>query len=257
MDLELEGKVALVVGASRGIGFAIASALGREGCRLVLMARGDEQLVDAVRALGADGRVRAVGVSGDATRGVDVQRAIDQAIATFGRLDVLVHNAGGARGGGLFETSDEDWREAFELNALAGVRAVRLAVPAMRASGGGSVVFVASIWGRESGGRAAYNAAKAAEISAAKQLARELIASGIRVNCVAPGSIWFEGGSWDRRLKADPEGIRRFVEAEIPAGRFGAPEEVAEVVAFLASSRARWIVGACIPVDGGQSRSNI
>ncbi|MBI2455794.1 MAG: SDR family oxidoreductase, partial [candidate division NC10 bacterium] len=101
------------------------------------------------------------------------------------------------------------------------------------------------------------NAVKAAEISLAKSLARELAPMNIRVNSVAPGSIFFPGGSWDRRLQADPEGITAFMKREIPFGRFGKPEEVADVVVFLCSERASWVTGACLNVDGGQSRSNI
>ena len=117
--------------------------------------------------------------------------------------------------------------------------------------------MIASIWGRESGGRMTYNAVKAAEISLGKSLAQQLAPHNIRVNSVAPGSILFPGGSWDRRQQAEPKAIAEFVSRELPFGRFGTSEEVGAVVAFLASPRASWISGACLPVDGCQSRSNI
>jgi 3-oxoacyl-[acyl-carrier protein] reductase len=127
----------------------------------------------------------------------------------------------------------------------------------MRERGGGVIIMIASIWGRESGGRMVYNAVKAAEISLAKAMAQQLAKDNIRVNSVAPGSILFPGGSWDARQKADPAGIQSFIKAELPYGRFGRADEVGDAVAFLASPRASWISGACVPVDGCQSRSQI
>jgi 3-oxoacyl-[acyl-carrier protein] reductase len=125
----------------------------------------------------------------------------------------------------------------------------------MRGRGGGVIVIVSSIFGREAGGRMTYNAVKAAEISLAKSLARELAKDGIRVVSVAPGSISFPGGSWHTRQQADPEGIAAFITAELPFGRFGRPEEVGDVVAFLASARASWVSGTSVVVDGCQSRA--
>src|SRR5205807_8676778 len=129
--------------------------------------------------------------------------------------------------------------------------------PGMIECGGGRVVVMASVFGREAGGAPAYNAAKAAEISLVRSLAREVASSGVTVNCIAPGSILWEGGGWHRRQQQDPDGIAEFVSTEMPLGRFGAVEEVASVVAFVCSQQASLVNGACIAVDGGQSRSNI
>jgi 3-oxoacyl-[acyl-carrier protein] reductase len=133
----------------------------------------------------------------------------------------------------------------------------QLVLPGMVRRGWGRIVVISSVWGREAGGAPAYNAAKAAEISFTTSLARDVASQGVTVNCVAPGSVLWEGGGWSRRQQADPEGIAEFVHAEMPLGRFGAVEEVASVVTFVCSQQASLVNGACIAVDGGQSRSNI
>ena len=252
MDLQLKGKAAVVTGSSRGIGRAIALGLADEGCDMVLCARGEERLQQTAREVEAKG-VRALPVVTDVTVAADVERLVQAAADAFGRIDILVNNAGGSSA----EDSDEAWQAVFEMNILAAARATRLVVPHMQRAGGGAIIHIASIWGRESGGGTSYNAMKAAMISHAKMMALQLAPQNIRVNSVAPGSIGHEGGSWWRRQQEDPEAMAAFVRQNIAMGRFGTAEEVANVVVFLASARASWVTGACINVDGGQTRSNI
>jgi 3-oxoacyl-[acyl-carrier protein] reductase len=257
VDLGLKEKVAIVTGSSRGLGLAAASALAAEGCRVVVCARTEGPLRDASRhvaeAAGDDDRV--LSVTADVSRADDVWRVIDRTVEVFGGIDILVNNVGLGRGGGLLDTDDESWREAFDQTLLPAVRASKLAVPHMQRRGGGAIVMIASIFGREAGGRMTYNAVKAAEISLAKSLAQQLASSNIRVNSVSPGSILFEGGSWWKRQQESPDAIAEFVKRELPFGRFGTPQEVADVVTFLASPRAGWISGTSVVVDGCQSRS--
>jgi 3-oxoacyl-[acyl-carrier protein] reductase len=255
MNLELTDKVAIVTGSSRGLGLAAARALVAEGARVMLCARGAEALASAAALLQGGDRVRTV--VADVSTPAGAERVVADTIGAWGRVDVLVNNVGKAGGAGIAATPDEEWQGALDQTLFPAIRMSRLVVPHMRAAGGGAIIMIASIWGRESGGRMTYNVVKAAEISLAKAMAQELAKDHIRVNSVAPGSISFEGGSWWKRQQDDPEGMRVFVAREIPMGRFGRAEEVGDVVAFLASTRASWITGACLPVDGGQSRSNI
>ncbi len=253
MDLGLAGKSAVVTGASRGLGKAIATALAAEGAKVTLAARGGETLAetaDAIRASGATVHT----VSADVTNAEDCARIVEEAVAAHGGLDILVNNAGG---GYAADDVVERFRVSYELNVVSALRLMELAKPHLAASGEGAVVNISSIFGRESGGAAQYNANKAAQIGMTKAYALDWIKQGIRVNSVAPGSIAFEGGSWGRRLVEQPEEMAQFIAQNIAAGRFGRAEEIGEVVAFLCSPRASWIVGATLNVDGGQSRSNI
>jgi 3-oxoacyl-[acyl-carrier protein] reductase len=254
MDLHLTQKVSIVTGSSRGLGLASARALHAEGSTVVLCARGAERLAAAAKTLGAD---RVHTVVADVSTPEGAERVVAETLRVFGRVDVLVNNVGKAAGGGVDVTDDEVWREAIDQTLFPAIRLSRLVVPHMRASGGGVILMIASIWGRESGGRMTYNVVKAAEISLAKSMAQHLAKDGIRVNSVAPGSISFEGGTWWKRQQEDPAAMAEFVQREIPLGRFGRADEVGHVVAFLASDRASWITGACLPVDGGQGRANI
>jgi 3-oxoacyl-[acyl-carrier protein] reductase len=253
VDLGLAGKVALVTGSSRGIGRGIATRLVEEGADVLFCARGEKALDEAVSAAGGPGRAR--GVVADVTTPDGAVRVVDAAVETFGRLDIVVNNVGGSGARTIDELDVDDLTGVLSRNLFPALAVSRAALPALRAGGGGAIALIASIWGREGGGGPSYNVAKAAEISLAKAMASDLAKDGIRVFSVAPGSTLFPGGSWERRVRDDPEGMAAFVERELPWGRFGTVDEVADVVAFLVSPRASWVVGTCVVVDGGQSRS--
>ena len=198
MDLGLTDKIAIVTGSSRGLGLASARALVAEGCRVCLCARGEERLAEA--AVEVEPRRAARDGADRAGRRLDRRRRRaghgDARSRRFGGIDILVNNVGKAGGARLLGTTDAEWQAAFDETLFPAIRASRLAVPLMRQRGGGVIILIASIWGRESGGRMTYNAVKAAEISLAKAMAQQLAPMNIRVNSVAPGSILFPGGSW-------------------------------------------------------------
>ena len=191
--------------------------------------------VDELRKIAQNGQA-ILPVVADLATPEGVESVVARTLDAFGGIDILVNNVGLARGAGIAETTDAEWTEALNQTLFPAIRASRLAVPHMRQRGGGAIVMIASIWGRESGGRMTYNAVKAAEISLAKAMAQQLAPDNIRVNSVAPGSISFPGGTWHRRQQEDPAAMADFVRRELPFGRFGRPEEVGAVVAFLVSA---------------------
>jgi 3-oxoacyl-[acyl-carrier protein] reductase len=253
MDLGLRDRVAIVTGSSRGIGRATAEALAAEGARVALNARSAETLEQTARELrGGGGQVLPVLADVMTTEGCDllVQTTLEQ----WGGVDILVNNVGG---GGAASVTEDDaaWQAAYDWTFWPSLRLSRLVVPHMRRQRRGAIVMVASIYGRERGGRAAYQVVKSAQISLAKALALELAPDNVRVLSVAPGSILFPGGSWWRRREADPAAMAAFVERDMPLGRFGQPREVGDVICFLCSDRASLMTGASVQVDGGQSYS--
>ncbi len=253
MDLGLKGKGVIVTGASKGIGRAIALEFAREGAKLAICARGAEALEDtrkACAALGADVHAATC----DVGKAAALSAFLAGAKAALGRVDVLVNNPSG------FGVTDDEagWAASFDVDIMAAVRATWAATPWMEQQGGGAVINISSISGLEASlpGVAAYAAAKAALISQSKSMAMELAPKGIRVNCVAPGSIDFPDGFWDNVRKSNKP-FYDMVVGSIPFGRMGRPEEIANAVVFLASEKASWVSGAMLPVDGVQHKGNL
>ena len=257
MDLMLQGKVAMISGGSKGIGLHIARDLAAEGCRVAISARGEKDLQRAVQDINAQKKGRAVGFAGDVTQPGVPKAYLDKALAEFGGVDILVNNVGGSDPKTLLETSDEDWHRVFGLNLYHAVALSRMAIPEMKRRGGGAILNIASIAGRESGSAMTYNASKASLISFSKALAQQVAKDNIRVNSLAPGSVLFPGGIWERRIAASPDGLKSWVASAMPFGRMGRPEEVSAVAVFMVSPRASLVHGACWAVDGCQGRSNI
>ncbi len=258
MDLGLNGRVAIVTGASRGIGRATAFALAKEGTRLCLVARGADALASTVHDIEKEGGL-AYAVVADVTAQDAGRTIVEQAMARFGALDIVIANVGGSSGPRDFaSTTGEDWDATYRLSVLPSINLLRAAVPYLAASDAASTIFIASVSGSAPQSTAAhYAAAKAALIHAARSLAWELGPQRIRVNALSPGSTIFPGGNWERREREQTEAFAQFTHSEFPWGRLGTPEEIADAVAFLASPRARGINATDMHVDGGQRKPSM
>ncbi len=247
MDLGLKGKNAIVTGGSRGIGFAIADALAREGANVSICARNANRLEKATGELGKHaGNVHAA--SCDVASAEALDGYIRDAHAALGGLDILINNAS------AFGRSDDEngWRTSIDVDLMASVRASWTATPLLEAAGGGAIVHISSIAGFGASTRTPpYAAIKATLMQYTKTQALELAKMNIRVNCVAPGSIYFEGGTWDDARQNNPH-LYQAIENSIPSGRYGKPEEVADLTVYLASNAASWVTGQTVAVDGGQ-----
>lgn len=259
MDLGLTNKFALITGGSHGIGLSTAQALADEGCNVAICARSDDGLTEAVSDLKAR-RVDALGIQADVLVPADIERVINSVIDAWGTVHILVNNVGGGGRWGspvVEETPEQVWTDVYAKNAMAAVRFTKLVIPYMRKQSWGRVVTVASIFGREGGGRPWFNMAKSAEISLMKSLAmtHDLVRDGITFNTVAPGNIYIPGTGAEHEKLEDEDAFARRLDTEFPLGRMGTSEEVANVIAFICSDKAGLLNGASIPVDGGESRS--
>jgi 3-oxoacyl-[acyl-carrier protein] reductase len=251
MDLQLQGKVVLISGGSKGIGLATARAFAAEGAHVAICGRTPADLQAAQQDLSKRG-VKVAAVQTDISTPAGASKFIDDSAAQLGGIDVLVNNAGGGFGGrSVLTTTDEEWQRTYELNLFQAVRLTRLVVPHMQKRGNGAIINVASIsgWSPQLAGTPQYGSAKAALIFLTERIALELNQYKIRVNTVSPGSIQQTQG-WDRFKRDNPAAFDLYVRDGFPMGRLGNPDEVADVIVYLASHRANWINGRNIPVDG-------
>lgn len=248
MNLGLEGRLIFVSGSTRGIGQAIAAGFVAEGARVVVSGRDILRAEQVATELGNN--CHAVG--GDLTDEASIAAVAREVERTLGAPDVLVANIGSGAIPPGWDVDNAAWKSAFQLNLFGGMALIRAFLPAMMQRGSGSIVLVGSIAGLEAvPAPITYSAAKAALTAAAQALSRQVV--GVRVNVVAPGNVLFPGGSWDRRQRDDPEGVRAYLEAEVPLRRFANPNEIADLVVFVASERATFLTGACLVLDGGQT----
>lgn len=253
MKLELDGRVALITGASRGIGLAIAQALAAEGTQLALAARGPKGLRQASADIGGHASSHIADVT-DPAAALALAREVEQ---QHGRIDILICNVGSGASVPPGQETAAEWRRALDLNLFATTNMIEAARPVMqRGTGDRAIVCISSIRGLAAlGAPVTYSAAKAALNATVRGLARPLAADGIRINAVAPGNILFEGGTWSRKLAENRAGVEDMLAREVPLRRLGTPAEIADVVSFLASPRAAFITGTVIVADGGQLRA--
>ncbi len=258
MDLQLQDQVAFIAGSSRGIGRAIASTLLAEGARIVLTGRDEASLRATQAELATPGaHDRVLAIRGDFSHAETIARAFERAVAHFGRLDHLVANLGTGSGKPGWDQTDEEWSRLFELNFFASARLTQAALPhLLKNPSGGNILYISSVVALEATpAPLPYSAAKAALNNYAKNLARQLGPQKVRVNTIAPGNIFFPGGSWERHLTNRRESVEAMLRNEVPLQRFGTPEEIASLAAYLCSPNAAFATGACYVMDGGQTRT--
>jgi len=250
MDLNLKGKSVLITGGSRGIGKGIAKAFIEEGARVGVAARNESELLLVKKELGVQI------YQSDLSQYENRKQLMKEFVQDFEGIDILVNNMGASYGDKVLDTAPSVFMQAMETNFIASVHLCQLSSKYMIENKKGIMINISSIYGKEAGGLASYNASKAALISFTKAFSTEVIQKGIRVIGIAPGAIYHPNEVWKNRLAQDSHFLENYARDKIPAGRLGTTEEIGNVAVFLASDKASWIVGTTISVDGGQSRLN-
>jgi 3-oxoacyl-[acyl-carrier protein] reductase len=265
MDLGLKGKVALITGASQGIGQAIARTLADEGCNLAICARGKEALDASAEELKAKG-VGVLAIQSDVRKQEDNKNFVSRAAETFGRIDILVNNAGKGSASNPMELPEQEFRDNMDLMLFGPIQLCKAVIPYMRKQGWGRIINISSVFGKQPGNQLDYDSIKAAMNMFTKDFSNYLAKDNIMVNAVCPGPIrgplWEGPGAIGDQLGRlwgipGPEAIKRFAEENIPLGHHGEPGDIANMVAFLASDRAKFITGQAINVDGGMVKTLI
>lgn len=255
MDLNLKGKIAVVSGSSRGIGKAVAGGLLAEGAVVYVTGRNEPDLNAACSEFQARFGERVYKFNGDLTDTETIKKLLAEIIARHERLDIAVANIGSGRFRRDWDIADELLMKSFDLNLFAAVRLSREAIRVMIGRKSGAVVCVASIAGGEAiPAPVQYSAAKSALLSYVKNTADLVAPFGIRINAISPGNVYFEGGTWDAKIKENREAVEAYIRSSVPMGRLGLPGEIADAACFLVSERASFVTGANIIIDGGQTR---
>jgi len=254
MDLDLKGKRVLVTGSSKGIGLSIAQGFLNEEAKVILSSRNQQDLDQLKREFSEKfDSENILPLSCDYTKLEYIVNLKNQIEDAWGGIDILIANVGNGRSIPEPIAPKEHFDRVFNLNFDTVVNTVREFYPLLK-NVNGNIVFIASITGMEAlGAPVDYSVAKTAEIAFAKNLARKAAHDGIRVNCVSPGNVYFQGGSWDEKMKSNPQGVQAMLKNSVPMKRFGIPEEIANVVLFLCSERASFMTGSTVRVDGGQT----
>lgn len=260
MDLGLKGKVAMITGGSYGLGKATALSMAVEGANIAICARGQERLERTAEEIAQRTGARVVAVRVDVKNPDEIERFVNETACTLGRLDILVNNAGDSAGSPLLEADDDIWQGDLDVKLFGALRCSRLAIPHMIEAGGGRIINVTSIGGKQPGAASGPSSvSRAAGIALTKAMSKEFAPQGILVNTVCIGlakSGQYER-EWEARRNAGSEQTLEELYAEagtyVPIGRIGEAEEVADLITFLASERASFITGAAINVDGGES----